>query len=299
MKKTQSEISVTCRRAAILTLCAAAAAILGFLGLNIVYDDIPLFLSIAILAIGIAAGIIALGMWIHCAALAIRRKRGSGTDGFLFSSGPCPAIAAITLLIMAYVVYISILDLRSTGMFAGLGGTLALMFVVPFLGVILLIDGIVWFVLHKKKLSSAAAKSADEGETRFREDKEDTRTDENPQRADENDSVRCAVRDDWEITPMPEKTAVFTIRRHFTDQEITNLKHGHIPSDMDDRWFSYFENGKLYIHRSWSGICIYIVRFDFSSDVHQVTVNRDEREYACTDIEEDRDQLNTLISIVL
>lgn len=107
-----------------------------------------------------------------------------------------------------------------------------------------------------------------------------------------------ATKEDWEISPMPEKTVVFKFKRRFTKEEIESIKCGHIPSDMDDRWFTYFEDNKLYIHRSWSGICIYIVEFNFGFfGKHKVTVNRDEREYTCTDIEEDKSELEFLLKL--
>lgn len=124
-----------------------------------------------------------------------------------------------------------------------------------------------------------------------------------------SDKRYCATKEDWEIYPMPSKNASFTIKRHFTNEEIDNLKLGHIPEEMEDRWFSYFEDNKLYIHRSWSGICIYIVEFNFKSNFiskfiskfipnkHKVIVNRDDNQYACTDIDEDIEQLNYLLDL--
>jgi hypothetical protein len=40
------------------------------------------------------------------------------------------------------------------------------------------------------------------------------------------------------------------------------MKIGHIPADMDDKWFIFFEDGWLYFHRSWTGDCIYGLRLD-------------------------------------
>lgn len=120
-----------------------------------------------------------------------------------------------------------------------------------------------------------------------------------------SDKRYCATKDDWENYPMPSKNTSFTIKRRFTIEEIDNLKSGHIPEEMEDRWFSYFEDNKLYIHRSWSGICIYIVEFNFKSSFlskfksnkHRVIVNRDDNQYACTDINEDIEQLNYLLNL--
>ena len=114
---------------------------------------------------------------------------------------------------------------------------------------------------------------------------------------------RIATKEDWEIYPMPEKNTSFKIKRKFNAQEIENLKAGHIPEEMEDRWFSYFEDNKLYIHRSWSGNCIFIVEFDFRSgflskftgNKHRVTVNRDENQYNCDSIDEDIELLDELL----
>lgn len=104
-----------------------------------------------------------------------------------------------------------------------------------------------------------------------------------------------ATKDDWNIDPMPEKTDTFILKRHFSKEEIANLRRGHIPDEMEDRWFCYYEDDKLYIHRSWSGICIYIVEFKSVFNRHKVTVNRDENQYGCTDVDEDIEQLNELL----
>ena len=29
----------------------------------------------------------------------------------------------------------------------------------------------------------------------------------------------------------------------------------------EDKWFIYWENDTLFFHRSWTGVCVYIVRF--------------------------------------
>lgn len=100
---------------------------------------------------------------------------------------------------------------------------------------------------------------------------------------------------DWNIEPMPEKNAQFTIKRKFTEEQIKRLKKGHIPEEMEDRWFYYYEDGKIYFHRSWSGNCIFIVEFNFKTNMHLVTVNRDENQYSNTDIDEDIELINELL----
>lgn len=102
---------------------------------------------------------------------------------------------------------------------------------------------------------------------------------------------------DWDISPMPEKNAQFTIKRKFSDADIARLKKGHLPEEMEDKWFYYYEDGKVYFHRSWSGNCIYIVAFNFKKNKHVVTVNRDENQYSNTDLNEDIEMIQDLLSM--
>ena len=105
---------------------------------------------------------------------------------------------------------------------------------------------------------------------------------------------KTAVRADWKTFDMPEKNEMFILRRHFREGEIDVLRKGNIPKEMEDKWFWYMEGDTLYAHRSWTGYCIYIVRFT-DGDEHQVTVNRDPDQYGCTSAEEDTVTLNKLL----
>ena len=103
------------------------------------------------------------------------------------------------------------------------------------------------------------------------------------------------TKNDWDIMPMPEKNTQFTIKRKFSIDDINRLKKGHLPEEMEDRWFYYYEDDKVYIHRSWSGSCIYIVEINIKDDKRTVTVNRDENQYTNTDIDEDVETVYSLI----
>lgn len=46
-----------------------------------------------------------------------------------------------------------------------------------------------------------------------------------------------------------------------TTKEYARLSLGLIPEEMEDKWFIYLEDNKLYCHRSWTGLCAYIVEF--------------------------------------
>ena len=40
---------------------------------------------------------------------------------------------------------------------------------------------------------------------------------------------------------------------------------------MDDRWFTYYEGGRLYCYRSWSGLCMFVVTLNSDSNEQYVT----------------------------
>ena len=63
--------------------------------------------------------------------------------------------------------------------------------------------------------------------------------------------------------------------------------------------FIYFEEDTLYIHRSWTGFCIYILEFpkDFQkSKRFSVIVNRNVKQHLETDIEKDKIMITILIN---
>lgn len=48
-------------------------------------------------------------------------------------------------------------------------------------------------------------------------------------------------------------------------------KNGLIPAQMEDKWFAYCEDSKLFFHRSWTGQAVYRVEFTLYSDHALVT----------------------------
>lgn len=106
--------------------------------------------------------------------------------------------------------------------------------------------------------------------------------------------TRVARRDDWKTKPMPERHETFTLDRSFSDEEMAALRRGDIPQSMEDKWFWYMEGSTLWVHRSWTGYCIF--RIDFKDDDrHVVTVNRDPEQYESAGVEADFKSLNKLL----
>lgn len=108
---------------------------------------------------------------------------------------------------------------------------------------------------------------------------------------------------DWKIKPMPRslRTAVVLDRRYSCDQ-MALIRRGHYPEEMSDHWFMYFEKDRLYVHRGWTGHCIYAIRFVPDDDGFRMVnalVNRNPKQYRETDDSVDAREIPDLISEIL
>ena len=73
--------------------------------------------------------------------------------------------------------------------------------------------------------------------------------------------AKAVSRDDWKLHKMSKAHATIPVNREFSAGEMESIKSGFRPDSMDDHWFIFFEKDRLYIHRSWTGYCIFIVQF--------------------------------------
>ena len=111
-----------------------------------------------------------------------------------------------------------------------------------------------------------------------------------------------AKKTDWKTTPLPPKSVRLTYERAFSSAEGDKIKAGFLPQGMDDKWFIYFENDTLYFHRSWTGYCIYQVRFAQDANGFRtlsVEINRDLEQYRQGDNKKDLQLLNWLIDSLI
>src|SRR5215510_462114 len=98
--------------------------------------------------------------------------------------------------------------------------------------------------------------------------------------------------------PLPEQRTTLPLERTFTDEEYELIRKGVIPKSMDDRWFIFLEDDVLYLHRSWTGFCVYQVSFKKDGAQYRVVealINRDPSQGSATDDGYDVDLLNYLI----
>ncbi len=107
-----------------------------------------------------------------------------------------------------------------------------------------------------------------------------------------------ATRGMWKTTGMPRKRTCVPLRRSLTKVEFTKIKNGFVPQSMDDRWFIFFEKGWLYFHRSWTGRCIFQIRFQAHKPGYQVAeawVSRNTRQYSGANLGHEAALISNLI----
>jgi hypothetical protein len=107
-----------------------------------------------------------------------------------------------------------------------------------------------------------------------------------------------ATRESGQALPMPEQKKHLLFERHFTQHEFDQISLGLIAHEMDDKWFIFLEDLQLSFHRSWTGHCIYHIRFEKQNEEYIITetwVNRNQEEYRNNDDDYDIALLSFLI----
>jgi len=70
----------------------------------------------------------------------------------------------------------------------------------------------------------------------------------------------AATRDDWETTPLPTARASISLDRTYNAAEFMRIREGNVPQEMEDRWFVFYEEPWLHLHRSWTGFGVRLLR---------------------------------------
>lgn len=111
-----------------------------------------------------------------------------------------------------------------------------------------------------------------------------------------------AMRGDWQTKHLPHQCAQLAIEHSYTADEMSKIRRGFIPQEMEDKWFIFYEDDTLFLHRSWTGQCIYQARFVPQQDGFSLTgalVNRDPEQYKSDDDAHDAKLLLYLIDVLL
>lgn len=104
------------------------------------------------------------------------------------------------------------------------------------------------------------------------------------------------------IKPMPERRTEIPVDLRYSEGRMRLLRKGFYPSGDDDKWFMWFADDVLHMHRSWTGLCIYHVPFHQTAHGWRATtaiVNRDPREHAETRDEVDEQLIEEMIDLHL
>jgi len=86
----------------------------------------------------------------------------------------------------------------------------------------------------------------------------------------------------WKTVPPAGPFATLPYSDSFSQTEFEALQRGLLPSAMEDKWFVFWEADSLFLHRSWTGFCVYRVEFQRSGDrfdIAQATVAANSEQY--------------------
>jgi hypothetical protein len=101
---------------------------------------------------------------------------------------------------------------------------------------------------------------------------------------------------------MPRRRTKIALDIPYNSDAMMRIRKGFLPTDMDDKWFSWFEEPVLHLHRSWTGFCIYEVNFVPDRQGWRATfalLNRDPQQYTCADDDTERREISGLIDLLL
>ena len=101
---------------------------------------------------------------------------------------------------------------------------------------------------------------------------------------------------------MPADHSLISIGRSYSAFDSFLIGRGFVPIEMGDKWFIYLERNRLLMRRSWTGFLIYDVEAQWRGDelyLGQAAVNRDRKQYGCSDDAHDREMMLYLIGRLL
>jgi hypothetical protein len=113
---------------------------------------------------------------------------------------------------------------------------------------------------------------------------------------------KTTTRDDWSIFDMPVTYETTFLNKELAAGEYQALLSGFLPRDMDDRWFMYANEGYVYLHRSWTGHCIFRLKIEVKKEgclLTELRINRDTNQYKSTNVEADKNEVDSILSYLI
>jgi hypothetical protein len=62
--------------------------------------------------------------------------------------------------------------------------------------------------------------------------------------------------------PVPAERVALAVDRVYDADEFARIALGHDPCEMEEKWIAFYEEPRLFLHRSWTGQGVYEVRFE-------------------------------------
>lgn len=90
----------------------------------------------------------------------------------------------------------------------------------------------------------------------------------------------------WRIKPMPTAYKELALDGRYTAAEMAQISRGYRPQEQQDKWFIYFADEWLHVHRSWTGTCIFQLRLlpdEAQYHADRLRVNADPAQYTMAD----------------
>lgn len=92
--------------------------------------------------------------------------------------------------------------------------------------------------------------------------------DQTPQ-GDGNLMATTAKKSSWKNEEFGE-TVKLAFACKYSEAEFRLIEKGLIPQEMEDKWFIYFDEPFLYLHRSWTGLPVYKLKIVKTNDLYSV-----------------------------
>ena len=121
---------------------------------------------------------------------------------------------------------------------------------------------------------------------------------------DETSALSGATKNSFKVKlpKMPAQRASIMVNKEFEQLDACLIARGFCPQQMEDKWFVYYESGRILFRRSWTGILIYDVEAYWRGDrlyLGQAWVNRKTGQYSETNDRHDEHLLQYIIDVVL
>jgi hypothetical protein len=110
-----------------------------------------------------------------------------------------------------------------------------------------------------------------------------------------------AMRGAFPVSDRPIALQWLSLDLCFSELEFEQLRQGFIPKGMDDRWFVFYEEAWLNIHRAGTGVCVFRLKLEKTKDGYrasEIWANQEAPSYRGPGRWADRDKGHLLMTIL-